>query len=150
MISKKDCVFADGGSRGNPGPAAVGFLVKDGSGQVVVRQGKYIGQATNNVAEYSAVIEALKWIKKNKQLLKFSVSQGPITFYLDSLLVVNQLNGLYKIKNADLRNLIIKVRALEEEIGKGFFYQHIPRLRNKEADALVNQSLNKALSRHVS
>jgi len=135
MKTRKLLVFADGGSRGNPGPAAIGFLVKDETEKVLVRQRKRIGRATNNVAEYTAVIEALKWLSN-----RFSKEKALIIFFLDSQLVVNQLNGLYKIKNAVLRNLIIKIRQLENKIGGDISYQHIPRVQNQEADTLVNQA----------
>jgi len=131
-------VFTDGGARGNPGPAAIGFIVKNNQGNILFKKGKCIGRATNNVAEYTAVIEALKWIKKNFQFSIFNFQ-----FFLDSKLVVNQLNGFYKIKDAKLKLLIIKVRGLEKEIGKRINYQFIPRQKNYEADLLVNQSLDK-------
>ncbi len=130
---KQVSIFTDGGARGNPGPAAVGFLVKDSQGKILVRQGKCIGRATNNVAEYTAVIEALKWLIVHCKLANFN-------FFLDSKLVVNQLNGLYKIKNAKLRLLVIKVRGLEEESGRQISYRFISREKNQEADWLVNQS----------
>jgi ribonuclease HI len=133
-------VFADGGARGNPGPAAVGFLVKNNQGKVLVRQGKYIGRATNNVAEYMAVVEALKWLKKN--LIGLTKSIDAIKFFLDSKLVVNQLNGLFKIKNKNLRDLVIKVRELEQGVGGNIFYYYQTREKNKQADFLVNQALN--------
>ncbi|OGV89004.1 hypothetical protein A2Z41_02545 [Microgenomates group bacterium RBG_19FT_COMBO_39_10] len=138
---KKDfLVFADGGSRGNPGSAAIGFVVKDKMGRTIYQQGKYIGKTTNNVAEYQAVIEALKWLV-NKS--KFSV--GGVQFFLDSKLVVNQLNGLFKVKEVKMRNSIIKVRQLERELERGVSYQLIPRKENSLADTLVNQTLNKRL-----
>lgn len=133
-------IFTDGGARGNPGPAGVGFLVKDNQGKVLVRTGKFIGKATNNVAEYSAVIEALKWILKN-----YSVGHSRNTsfkFFLDSKLIVNQLNGLFKIKNCNLRNLIVEVRKLEKEIGGNVSYSFIPREKNYQADFLVNKTLS--------
>lgn len=147
-------IFTDGGSRGNPGPAGVGFLVKNGQGETLVKAGKYIGETTNNMAEYRAVIEALKWLKQN-----FSISQSrlivedprrsasgflnfSINFFIDSQLIVKQLNGLYKVKNARLRNLIIEVRGLEGEIKLPIHYHYIPREKNKEADRLVNQALD--------
>lgn len=128
-------VFTDGGARGNPGPAAIGFIVQDNQGRTLIKQGKYIGQATNNVAEYTAVIEALKWLLANDLAVK-----GPINFYLDSKLVVNQLNGLFKVKNQRLRELIVQVRTLEQEAGGRVFYQFIPRQKNQNADFLVNDS----------
>ncbi len=130
-------VFTDGGARGNPGPAAIGFIVKNNQGNILFKKGKCIGRATNNVAEYTAVIEALKWLSKA------SCQIADCNFFLDSKLVVNQLNGFYKIKDAKLKLLIIKVRGLEKEIGKRINYQFIPRQKNYEADLLVNQSLDK-------
>ena len=131
-------IFTDGGARHNPGPAAIGFVVKDEKGKTLVKQGKYIGEATNNVAEYTGVIEALKWLLAND----LSVN-GQINFYLDSKLVVNQLNGLFKIKNKDLRELVIQVRQLEQEVGGKVFYQFVPRVKNQVADFLVNTSLDR-------
>lgn len=137
-MKKSLLIFADGGARGNPGPAAIGFIVKDSLGEILVKKGKFIGETTNNVAEYQAVIEALKWLKSRD---KGHVSS--IKFFLDSKLVVNQLNGLFKVKNSGLRNLVIKVRQLEKEVGGNVSYHFIPREKNKEADTLVNQSLGK-------
>ena len=131
-------VFTDGGARGNPGPAAIGFVIKNSSGEVICQQGKTIGKTTNNVAEYQAVIEALKWLVQKKDL---SFSQ--INFFLDSKLVVNQLNGFFKVKETKMRNLIIEVRQFERELGGNVSYHLIPRQENKHADSLVNQTLNK-------
>lgn len=141
MATRSLFIFADGGARGNPGPAAIGFIIKDSKGKILKREGKYIGETTNNVAEYQAVIESLKWIKKN--LINSVVSINSINFFLDSKLIVNQLNGLFKIKNSNLRSLIVKVRQLEQEVGGNVSYNFIPREKNKEADTLVNQSLEK-------
>jgi ribonuclease HI len=137
-------VFTDGGARGNPGPAASGFIIKDNHGQILIEQGKYLGQATNNVAEYQAVIEALTWLKNNFKMKETLNNQ--IDFFLDSNLVVNQLNGFFKIKDAKLKNLIIKVRSLEKEINEKIFYHFIPRQKNYHADFLVNQTLDKKFS----
>ena len=137
-------VFTDGGARGNPGPAAIGFIIKDNHGLILIEQGKYLGQATNNVAEYQAVIEALTWLKNNFKMKETLNNQ--IDFFLDSNLVVNQLNGFFKIKDAKLKNLIIKVRSLEKEISEKIFYHFIPRQKNYHADFLVNQTLDKKFS----
>ena len=137
-MEKRWRVFVDGGSRGNPGPAAIGFLIRDSSGKIVYQQGKYIGKTTNNVAEYQAVIEALKWLASN---IKPPASN--IQFFLDSKLVVNQLNGLFKVKETKMRDLVIKVRQLEKELGGNVSYQLIPREKNSLADNLVNQTLDK-------
>jgi len=144
-MKKSLFVFADGGARGNPGPAAIGFIIKDSSGKTLTKVGKYIGKATNNVAEYRSVIEALKWIKNNLQFTIPKESRAAsiynLQFFLDSKLIVNQLNGIFKIKNSDLRNLIIKVRQLEKEVGGNVSYSFILREKNEEADGLVNQTL---------
>ncbi len=138
-MTKNLYIFTDGGARGNPGPAAVGFIIKDEQGKVLTQQAKFIGKTTNNVAEYTAVIEALKWLGQNFPIFQFSNCQ----FFLDSKLVVNQLNGLFKIKNKNLRNLIVEVRKLEQEIGGNVFYNFIPREKNRKADFLVNFTLAK-------
>jgi ribonuclease HI len=137
-MKKQIFVFTDGGARGNPGPAAIGIVIKDERGKVLAQFGKSIGKTTNNVAEYQAVIEALKWIKNS---IQYSVSS--IQVFLDSKLIVNQLNGYYKIKNGNLRNLIIEVRKLEREVGGNISYKLIPRGRNRLADFLVNQTLDR-------
>ena len=126
-------IYCDGGARGNPGPAAAGFVVKV-DGQIVAEEGQYIGIATNNFAEYTAVIAALKWLAK--------VYRGQdLNFFLDSQLVVSQLSGLYKIKNATIRNLVLEVKALENQFGQTR-YNYVPRAKNKEADRLVNLALD--------
>lgn len=132
-------IFTDGGARGNPGPAAIGFIVKDDKGKVLKKEGKCIGKATNNIAEYQAVIEALKWIKDQ---LTIKRQPSAINFFLDSRLIVSQLNGLFKIKNHGLRQLIVEVRRLEQAVGGNVAYHFIPREKNRDADALVNQALN--------
>lgn len=127
-------VFTDGGARGNPGPAATGVVIKDEQGKVVHQFGQTIGEATNNVAEYRAVIDALEWI----------LTQAPpdkINFYLDSALVVHQLRGEWKIKEAHLKQLAAAVHRLETNLA--ITYAAIPREKNFQADALVNQALDK-------
>ncbi len=126
-------IFCDGGARGNPGPAAYGFvvylddkLIKKGAG--------YIGIATNNFAEYTALIAALKWLA--------SQFRGhDLEFNLDSQLVASQLSGTYKIKNAKIREFVVEIRALETNFGQ-IRYLHIRRELNREADSLVNQVLD--------
>ncbi len=130
-------IKTDGGARGNPGPAAVGVLICDHEGKEIVRFGRKIGVTTNNVAEYRAVIAALEWVLKN---MAGEISGAK--FYLDSSLVVNQLNGLFKVKENHLRELILKIRKLEQEVGGNVSYRFISRSENKVADALVNASLD--------
>lgn len=149
-MEKQLIVFTDGGARGNPGPAAIGFVVQDSSKKIFYQKGKFIGQATNNVAEYQAVIEALKWLVENKEVWKIEVRSGSakyspsllIQFFLDSKLIVNQLNGFFKVKETKLRDLVIEVRQLEKKIGGNVSYHFIPRQKNKTADNLVNKILN--------
>lgn len=127
-------IHTDGGARGNPGPAAVGVVIEE-NGKMIVAFGKKIGETTNNVAEYSAVIEALQKVK--------SIGQNDvINFFLDSTLVVNQLNGLFKIKQPHLRELLVKVRELEGKVGGVIRYSAVPREQNTRADALVNVALD--------
>ena len=139
--SRQFYIFCDGGARGNPGPAAVGVVVKDNRGRTWVEISKYIGRTTNNVAEYKAVIAALEWIVKNQASFRLPVSR--FQFYLDSKLVVNQLRGLFRIKNSNLQALIIKLKGLENQVKHPIFYRYIPRDKNKQADRLVNQALDK-------
>lgn len=138
MISSLN-IFTDGGARGNPGPSAIGVYVEDVSGKKVAGFGKTIGIATNNVAEYKAVVEALDWIIENKK--DFS-KNAKIYFSLDSKLVCSQIIGLFKVKNSDLRNLLFEVRDREAQISFPTYYKHIPREQNAKADALVNEALD--------
>lgn len=136
-------IFTDGGARGNPGPAAIGVVVIDDSGQTVKEIAKTIGYATNNVAEYLAVIEALSWLCQCYG--KESKSSRPlVTFYLDSNLVVNQLNGLFKVKEATLSERIVEIRSLEQQLDSVIHYHYIPRRQNQRADELVNRALDEA------
>jgi ribonuclease HI len=135
-------IHTDGGARGNPGPAAIGVVIEEETGDKrheVAAFGKRIGETTNNVAEYAAVIEALLWMKNNKEH-----TAGDIRFYLDSTLVVNQLNGLFKVKEARLRELLTRVRVLEQEAGGAITYSVIPREQNRRADFFVNKALDES------
>lgn len=132
-------IFCDGGARGNPGPAAIGFVVKDKAGNTLARLHQVIGPATNNVAEYQAVIAALDWLGENKPRISPS---HPITFILDSVLVANQLQGNYKIKEPHLQVLAQKVNLLRRTLPTPLIFTSVPRSFNKEADALVNQALD--------
>ncbi len=131
-------IHTDGGARGNPGQGAVGVVIEQ-NGKPIARFGKTIGRTTNNVAEYTGVIEALNWILSHVRDLD---NVRDLDFFLDSSLVVNQLNGTFKIKDANLRLLISKIRILEQEINREIHYSHIPREQNKEADFLVNDALD--------
>lgn len=132
-------IFTDGGARGNPGPSAIGLYIEDETSRKLAGFGKRIGISTNNVAEYMAVIEGLSWIIENKK--KFS-KDAKVHFFLDSKLVCSQIIGLFKVKNADLRDLLFSVRDREAQITLPIFYKYIPREQNTKADAFVNQALD--------
>jgi ribonuclease HI len=137
-------IHTDGGSRGNPGPAAVGVVIEklgeDGKVSVVSEFGRVIGDTTNNVAEYTAVIDALTFFKKNGGV----ASGDTLHFYLDSVLVVNQILGKFKINQAHLKLLLLEIHALEQEVGGVMQYTSVPREENKRADFFVNQALDAA------
>ena len=128
-------IYTDGGARGNPGPAAIGVvIVRDGA--TIAAQGEYIGErVTNNWAEYEAVIFAMV------KALELECRGADIDFRLDSLLVVEQLKGNWKIKEPSLKPQAQKARDLMKEFGTVTF-THIPREKNKEANKLVNEALD--------
>lgn len=130
-------IYCDGGARGNPGPGACAFVViKDN--KIVYKEAKYLGRITNNVAEYNGVINALRWLQENN-------SYSHIQFYMDSQLVVNQLNGIYKIKNDNLKKLRTIISVLEKEIHSDLKYKYIPRENNKLPDKLLNKEIDENL-----
>lgn len=130
-------VNCDGGARGNPGPAAAAFVVFDEQGNRIYQQGDFLGNATNNQAEYQAVLNAVTWLGKN-------YPDAFTRFFLDSQLVVNQLNGKFKIKNLQLKEIYqqIKQKILQHQLKLGDF-SFVYRTENFSADSLVNQTLDK-------
>ncbi len=132
-------VYTDGGARGNPGPAALGVYITDDKGTKLAAIGKRIGDTTNNVAEYRAVIEALSWLIENKKNIEKNTK---ITFYLDSQLVYSQIKGIFKVKSESIRELVYTVRKKLEDIEYVMEWNHIPREKNKKADELVNLALD--------
>lgn len=129
-------INTDGGARGNPGPAGIGAIIKYEKKEEKIS--KYIGEATNNQAEYRAVIEALGWVKEN-----IKEKDLEIECLLDSELIVEQLNQRYKIKNEGLRPLFWEIRDLIMALGGKVSFRYIPREQNKEADKLVNDAIDK-------
>jgi len=137
----KIVIFSDGGARSNPGPAGIGIIIKIlpvTSNKLPVTISKYIGTATNNQAEYQAVAEALKWIKENVKEADLDIE-----CFLDSELIVEQLNQRYKIKNEGLKPLFWEIRDLIMALGGKVSFKYIPREQNKEADKLVNEAIDK-------
>ena len=131
--------FTDGGSRGNPGPAAGGVVIKNDKGEVVLKTSKYLGETTNNVAEYEALILALQ---KARGIFKTQkINNKNLECYLDSELVVKQLNHEYKIKDEGMQKLFITVWNLTLDFDDVKFI-HIPREKNKLADEMVNRELD--------
>jgi ribonuclease HI len=137
----KISIFTDGGSRGNPGPAALGVFIEDENKQELARIGKRIGDETNNVAEYSAIVEGFNWVLENKD--KFDIQS--INFYMDSQLACSQLIGLFKVKNPKIREFVFEIRQKEMELKVPIFYTHIPREENFKADFMVNLALDNKL-----
>jgi ribonuclease HI len=127
-------INTDGGSRGNPGPAGIGVVFSDENGEIVAKFKEYIGEGTNNTAEYRALVLALTKAKD------FEFTEAECR--LDSELVVKQLLGHYKVKDAKMKLLYAKVQELM--FFKPVKFVHVRREYNKEADALVNEALDEA------
>ncbi len=135
----KFIVYTDGGSRGNPGPSAIGVVICNKKGEPIKKFGETIGETTNNETEYQAVIFALKKLKALYG--KDETKKSQIEMRIDSELVVKQLNHEYKIEEPNIQQLFLKVWNLMLDFGKIKFVA-IPREQNKEADRLVNQVLD--------
>jgi ribonuclease HI len=126
-------VWTDGGARGNPGPAGYGAVVTTPGGQVLAEVAEGIGWATNNVAEYRAVTAGLRRAA--------DLGARRVRVRADSLLVVNQQKGLWKVKNADLRPLSEEAKRLARSFDR-VTWEHVPRERNRHADALANRAMD--------
>jgi len=130
-------IYTDGGSKGNPGPSSIGGVFYLDQKKVFDFK-KSIGIATNNDAEYRALIEALVNIKDQISKIKTTDQISKIEFFSDSRLMVNQVKGLFKVKNGRIREYILRIRGLEQEIKIPISYHLVPREENQEADKLVN------------
>lgn len=128
-------IYTDGGSRGNPGLAACAFVVYEND-QIIFERSLFLGTTTNNVAEYSGVLNAIEWC------LGLS-AKCQIEFYLDSELVVKQMKGEYRIKDAKLEKLFNKIQFQISNFKFQIVWHHVPRAQNSRADFLVNQELDK-------
>ena len=133
-------IYTDGASRGNPGLAASGIhIVDDTTSETVADLGFALGIATNNVAEYQAVLHAVEWLFAHKELLADDIQ---ISFRMDSRLVVSQLLGSWKINAPNLQQLAGKVKAHLRQLPGTHTFDHIPREENKYADRLANDTLD--------
>lgn len=128
----KATLFTDGGARGNPGPAGIGFVLEI-EGEKKISVGKYIGETTNNQAEYQALLAGLTRARKE--------GVKEIECFLDSELVVKQLKGQYKVKNVDLKPRVAQVKELMQSFDRVSF-THVRREKNALADALVNEAID--------
>lgn len=132
-------VYSDGASRGNPGPSAIAFMILTEDGEALKGYSEYVGIRTNNQAEYRALMSALEFVSK--------LTSEEVACYLDSELVVKQLNGEYQVKSANLRKLWLKVQELRGSFQKISFI-HVPRTERhiEEVDLLANQTLNTVIN----
>src|SRR3989440_7978231 len=128
----------DGGSRGNPGPAAYGVVIRDGRGEIVAKLKKYIGRMTNNVAEYYGLIAAMDYAQSH--------SIRVLHIESDSELLVKQMRGQYKVKSEDLRPLFERAKKMSQAFDS-FRIEHVYREQNREADALANEALDETEGR---
>ena len=128
-------LFTDGGARGNPGPAAYGFVLEAEDGTVLAAEGHAIGVATNNVAEYSGLVVGLR------KALELHVPDVEVVS--DSELLVKQMRGEYRVKNEALRGLFLEAGALARDL-ESVEYRHVKRAHNELADRLVNEALDAA------
>jgi ribonuclease HI len=133
MTAKRLIIYTDGASLGNPGLAAIGAVIKDEQGRLIARIFQPIGQATNNQAEYRAIIAALE--------KAISLGASEVDLNSDSELVVKQINGGYRVKKPSLKPLYQKVKQLQSQL-QGFSIAHIPRQRNTEAHKLAHLALS--------
>lgn len=125
--------YTDGGARGNPGPAALGVVIKDSTGKTIAGYGQYLGKQTNNFAEYSALISALQKAK--------DLGATEVECVMDSELVTKQMNRQYKVKEPTLQKLFIQAFNISSQFQKVTF-RHTFREQNKEADSWVNKALD--------
>ena len=135
MKNKRVEIYIDGGSRGNPGPAGIGVVILDERGKTIKDIAKYIGETTNNIAEYNALLYGLE-----EALI---IRADEILINMDSELVAKQLSGDYRVKDSNIKPLFERALNMLKSF-KGFEIKHIKREKNKEADKLVNKAINLA------
>lgn len=135
----KVSVFTDGGSRGNPGHSGFGVAIYDENKQIIAKLSKYIGIHTNNEAEYSALVDALFWLRDNSALHSITA----VTFYADSQLMIRQLQGRYRVKAENIKPLFNQAKSLLDSLNLTYRFHDIPREQNSLADELANQAMDR-------
>lgn len=133
----------DGGSRGNPGPSAAAFIIQDKAGNIVAEQSRFLGEGTNNEAEYHALIELLTWLGEHPELRK--TARDAVYVRCDSKLIVCQVTGQWKVKEPRLKELLAQVHELKKRQPFRLYIRHIFREGNMETDKLVNSELEKTM-----
>lgn len=137
---EKIIAYTDGGSRGNPGPAAIGVYITDSSGAILKEVSETIGNATNNIAEYQAVLVAFQTLK---QLFGKQLKEMQVEIRMDSELVQKQLSGQYQIKEPGLVPIFMEIHNMRVAHLPHVTFTHVRREKNKEADRLVNEALDR-------
>nr|4H8K_A Chain A, Ribonuclease H [uncultured organism]4H8K_B Chain B, Ribonuclease H [uncultured organism] len=138
----KIIIYTDGGARGNPGPAGIGVVITDEKGNTLHESSAYIGETTNNVAEYEALIRALE----DLQMFGDKLVDMEVEVRMNSELIVRQMQGVYKVKEPTLKEKFAKIAHIKMERVPNLVFVHIPREKNARADELVNEAIDKALS----
>jgi probable phosphoglycerate mutase len=131
-------IYTDGGSRGNPGISGYGLVIYEDKQKVLYQEGKFLGIKTNNEAEYSGIIAAIEWVKKNKT--NYNITQ--LNFFADSQLMIRQFQGLYKVKAPTLLPLYAQAQQLLAQINLPTKFTDVRREFNKLADELANQAMD--------
>ncbi|MGH7246432.1 MAG: ribonuclease HI family protein [Candidatus Levyibacteriota bacterium] len=134
-------IFTDGGSRGNPGPAAYGVYIVDENQKELAGFGQTLGETTNNVAEYKGLLAAFDWLLSHAEI----ITGATIQFFLDSKLVCSQMQGTFRVKDPMMQQLFVAAKMKERSLNATIAYTHIPREKNTKADSFVNAALDNLL-----
>ena len=141
---QKIVIYTDGGARGNPGPAAAGAVIFDTNGKVLAEVSDYLGETTNNVAEYEALVRVLRAAKK---MFGEKLRDMEIDIRMDSELIVRQMQGRYKVMSPEMKERFETIATMRLEDTPNMLFTHIPREKNKHADRLVNEAIDRALKK---
>lgn len=132
-------MYTDGGARGNPGPAGIGVFITDETGKMLEEHAVFLGHATNNQAEYKAVLLALE--------RALALGAEGVEIRADSELLIKQANGEYKVKHPNIAPLYLQMKNFETALGNRVRYRHVRREKNKDADRLANEAMDKGMGR---